>query len=265
MKNFKNLGLVTVLSVLVTNNILLGTQTESQIQVTPENKAFVFDAHDVMLRKSKTQIAKVVATALCNFVIHPIDQFTFVGRVGEYFYTKNRLNLDVPFETIALRGKTDDEGYVDRALYTMNIFKKNEETCAIIDQLVANGYDVHGCSNIGKYAHAYEQQLGRINFGLFKSFYTTDLNDPEGKPKKSDPSNTAFKTSAMSVILAATKDAKPAPTHIYLIDDKQANLDQAQKVKTVDVNGHTYPVSYTGIRFKSAKQLEQDLKKIGAL
>jgi hypothetical protein len=265
MKNFKILGLM--LALLGINSILLGAQKEDTgalEQVTPATTAFVFDAHDVMLRKSKTQIAKVVATALCNFVLHPIDQFTFVGRVGEYFYTKKRLKQDVPFETIALRGKTDDQGYVDRALYTMNIFKQNEKTCELIRKLHANGYDIHGCSNIGKYAHAYEQRLGRIDFKLFKSFYTTDLDNPD-KPKKSDPNNMAFITAAQSVILAAITDNKPAPTRIYVIDDKKAYINQAQKVTTVNVKDQTYPVSYTGIRFESADQLEQYLVAIGAL
>lgn len=198
-------------------------------KMTPENTLFVFDLHGVVLKFDLNKVR-------FNSSIH------FLGGVFNYFF-KNSGEQNI--EGAVLNAAPNSKTYLDNALATINPHIPNLETIEIIKQLKTSGYQIFGCSNIGKESLAYLNERYPNAFKDFSAFRTSNPNNNYGKKNKPE----AYLETLQIIEDALGTDSFSKIQYIIFVDDTKKNLLVAEKADA----------RFQGILFKSPTKFKKTL------
>lgn len=205
---------------------------EQSYQFTPQNTVIVFDIHNVIVQFSPLKALKAFINSNCKQIM--------TNNVFKYLFKNQKAQSA---EGVLL---TDD---LDRnqALEILNPHTPITGTVQIMQDLVAQGYRLFGCSNIGQHSYAHLQQQYPDVFKHLQNCYTSSAT--QNYIKKSNPQ---FFLNTVQMI---QNQIAMEPTNFIFIDDSRSNLKLATKTDQ----------RFVPVLFKSPAQLRSQLRKLNIL
>jgi HAD superfamily hydrolase (TIGR01509 family) len=213
---------------------LLSPTTNTLVNIDPATTVFAFDLHDVMVRPSSIERAKI-------FLDSPYKKTIFKLVLNPYFiYQAVRLSYSIGLEPMLT---SLDQQYPQLKIIEPTIIeffnaqKPIAKTIDLIKKLKEQGFRLYLLSNIGKKTFEQFYQKYPDIFSDFDGFY---FSSPEnGYRKKPDP--VMFEQFLKQFDLQAD--------NVIFVDDLSQNIAAAKSL------------GIKGIQFTSPLQLRMDLKR----
>lgn len=218
--------------------------------VTPQNTAFVFDMHGVVVKCYWWK------PSFCwNYMLKPFwsvpNKLHMTSKVVKYF-CKNK-NPKRSIEGLVLETKNADP-YAAAAIKLINPHIPIDGTVEIIEHLKVDDdkeFQIFGCSNIGEKSYELMKRLHPAVFSNFTDCHTTKRTGNNYEKKKK---TTAAYTETINMIKSSMDDDAFAQVeHIIFVDNKMSNLERAKEADA----------RFKGIFFTSPEQFQRDLEEIG--
>jgi len=216
--------------------------------LTPKNTAFLWDFHDVIVKRNLKKTVSRVWNSKNKFQILKNTNLKLYGKL--LGMAGKSITSSACSEELIQLVKASNNPLLEELIYQVaNIQEPIPGTVALIEELHRNGYKHYIGSNIG--ASIFDQIINPIKYPQFVSlFFNFDLSHPQtvyfdlAHPEKSikKPDIRFYK----QFLRKNTIDLKT--TNIIFIDDRLKNVVAAQKAGMI------------GIHFLSPEQLRTDLE-----
>ncbi|MCX5925240.1 MAG: hypothetical protein NT124_02995 [Candidatus Dependentiae bacterium] len=240
-----NPELVTVRRVSIFIAIILSTAHTLAVPLKPitkDNTVFLWDIHDVILKKDTSLLIKKLLKYPRKWGALRKSSFRLWRQMRAL--SKQKQKTGEIYADLALKHKNKDLACL--IMYLANTQKPIRGTVNLIKDLKKRGYAHHIGSNIGPvfFANLQKRMSALFNSTLFDLDKSQVASYADKKQLyKPDP---AFFASYL-----AKNNLDPHTTTIIFIDDKLENIEVANKMGLI------------GIHFTSPKQLRKDLRALG--
>ena len=223
----------------------------------PENTAIIIDFHDVVTNSWSLKHGVHAARNLgLKGTLYALSRIV-KGQVHNKVISKLTKKPQRAIESFVLEGcdsATNTElDYCNVVLELINPHTINPDGLALLKELKAKGYDLYGCSNLGKKSYKYMRKNYPEAFEHFTYFrYSGGKN---GDQKKSEPS--VYRD--LLTKIDAKKPSEKKYEQFVFVDDKQSNLEIAQRVFEAEKR------PLLGVLCKSSSGLRAQFEKAGIL
>lgn len=238
-------GVIFVASILCLNLNVFAVDTFKKT-------VFLWDLHDVILKKDWSALAKISWKNLWSTRILGKLQRPLVRKIFNMIHTKSK-GADVSVEEfIWVAQQYNHTPLIQMMRDLQNAQKINPGMLSIIKDLHAQGFTHHIGSNIGE--SCFKELVDYVRYPQFKELFGYfDLTFPQVVCFNAQVAHEVIKKPYSSFFMNYLKNNKIdfVTTRVIFVDDRLENVIAARKL------------NFTAIHFKNPKQLVDELKILG--
>lgn len=199
---------------------------------------FLWDLHEVVFRKSWSQLLRVVLTCDAKKNVFAQLPKSLIALYRKRFFGRSRKDISVA-DLIYIAQSENNKKLMDFVFNLCCAYRPMPRTVAIIQSLKEQGFVNHIGSNIARPIFELFKQQHQPVFSLFDYAHVVDVASYDLVIQKPDP---LFFKSYLDI-------HNIQPSDVVFIDNKKKNINTANRI------------GLHAIHFKRASQLKRDLKR----